>query len=434
MNKHRVRKTVIIVLAAVLIVGAVVGISIEPASYYGTLGGQIAEAKTLAETAPLGNGIGEYAEYTVREFEGEIARAEYIYEQRSLSYGQTKDYCDAFSERVAAFRSAANSEILTEEQTSALKREGKTYRKEIDAGTMRLLLSVSGNKIDRPAPINLNVLSDAALYEKIFEKFCAKVGVEGMTLTYLQNGDFPCYVSTLLMLQAEQKDLQVYAFDTEKETFSALYRAEKQEDGYLFSVKTGGTYFVLFEELNGEKTSGKDLDALLKEAAEEARKEAEEEQKLPPAPPEEAGKKYVYVEIRCDTIVDTSKLTNPAVAPYVPKDGVILKETRYELLEGETAFEVLKRVTRQEGIQMEFRSDPLYSGAYIEGIHHIYEYDAGGGSGWMYKVNGWFPNYGCGVYKLKDGDKMVWCYTCNIGKDVGDQYYDEHPDANPEYP
>ena len=34
---------------------------------------------------------------------------------------------------------------------------------------------------------------------------------------------------------------------------------------------------------------------------------------------------------------------------------------------------------------------------------------------------------------MKDGDKMVWCYTCNIGKDVGDQYYDTHPDANPEY-
>ena len=132
-------------------------------------------------------------------------------------------------------------------------------------------------------------------------------------------------------------------------------------------------------------------------------------------------------------MVDTGKLTNQAVAKYIPKDGTILAETRVEITDGETAFEVLKRVTREKRIQMEFRNDPLYSGAYIEGINHLYELDGGSGSGWMYKVNGWFPNYGCSQYKMKDGDKMVWCYTCNIGKDVGDQYYDTHPDASPEY-
>ena len=73
---------------------------------------------------------------------------------------------------------------------------------------------------------------------------------------------------------------------------------------------------------------------------------------------------------------------------------------------------------------MEFREDPMYSGAKVEGINHIYEQDAGSGSGWMYKVNGWFPNYGSSQYKVKDGDKIVYCYTCDIGKDVGDQYYD----------
>ena len=82
---------------------------------------------------------------------------------------------------------------------------------------------------------------------------------------------------------------------------------------------------------------------------------------------------------------------------------------------------------------MEFSYSSVYDSAYIEGINNIYEFDAGGGSGWMYKVNGWFPNYGCSNYELKNGDVMVWCYTTNIGKDVGDQYYEQHPDANPEY-
>ena len=131
--------------------------------------------------------------------------------------------------------------------------------------------------------------------------------------------------------------------------------------------------------------------------------------------------------------MDTDKLTNPTVAKYVPADGTILAPTVCEIKEGESVFELLQRVTRNQGIQMEFRDDPLYSGAYIEGINHLYEFDGGPGSGWMYKVNGWFPNYGCSQYKVKDGDAIVWCYTCNIGKDVGDQYYDTHPDANPEY-
>ena len=154
---------------------------------------------------------------------------------------------------------------------------------------------------------------------------------------------------------------------------------------------------------------------------------------LPVSSEKVSAKKYCMVEIRCDTVVDTGKLTNQAVAKYIPKDGTILAETRVEITDGETAFEVLKRDTREKRIQMEFRNDPLYSGAYIEGINHLYELDGGSGSGWMYKVNGWFPNYGCSQYKMKDGDKMVWCYTCNIGKDVGDQYYDTHPDASPEY-
>ena len=38
----------------------------------------------------------------------------------------------------------------------------------------------------------------------------------------------------------------------------------------------------------------------------------------------------------------------------------------------------------------------------------------------MYKVNDWFPNYGCSSYYLKDGDEIVCCYTCEgLGTDVG---------------
>lgn len=40
----------------------------------------------------------------------------------------------------------------------------------------------------------------------------------------------------------------------------------------------------------------------------------------------------------------------------------------------------------------------------------------------MYKVNGWFPNYGASRYQLKAGDVVEWVYTCNLGRDVGGYY------------
>lgn len=136
--------------------------------------------------------------------------------------------------------------------------------------------------------------------------------------------------------------------------------------------------------------------------------------------PETPVKMKCTVEIVCDTLLDTSKVENEAILPYIPSDGVVLAETEVEFTEGESAFEVLKRVCRQKDIQMEFRADSAYSGYYIEGINYMYEFDGGALSGWMYKVNEKFPNYGCARYIMKDGDKMVWMYTCDLGRDVGD--------------
>ena len=82
-------------------------------------------------------------------------------------------------------------------------------------------------------------------------------------------------------------------------------------------------------------------------------------------------------------------------------------------------FDVLKRTCRANGIQMEFSMAPAYGTAYIEGIGNLYEFDGGPLSGWMYSVNGVFPNYGCAAYTLKEGDVVAWRYTCDLGGDIG---------------
>ena len=137
--------------------------------------------------------------------------------------------------------------------------------------------------------------------------------------------------------------------------------------------------------------------------------------------------KYDYsctIEIRCDTILNNMGNLTSGKEGYVPKNGTILRTTTVGFNDGETVFDVLKRICDSKGIQIEFSYTPMYGSNYVEGINHLYEFDCGSQSGWMYKVNGWFPNYGSSSYKLKDGDVIVWCYTCNgLGEDVGGGVY-----------
>lgn len=126
------------------------------------------------------------------------------------------------------------------------------------------------------------------------------------------------------------------------------------------------------------------------------------------------------ISIQCDTILNNLDKLEEAKAPHVPRDGVILPLTTVEFTQGETVFDVLKRVCDAADLQIEYSWTPLYDSYYVEGINHLYEFDCGFESGWMYKVNNWFPNYGCSAYELQGGEEIVWYYTCTgLGTDVG---------------
>lgn len=126
------------------------------------------------------------------------------------------------------------------------------------------------------------------------------------------------------------------------------------------------------------------------------------------------------IEIRCDTVLDNMENLSDGKEAYVPENGCILSSSTVDFTEGETVFDILERVCSYAGIQLEYSWSPVYDSYYIEGMNHLYEFDCGNESGWMYKVNGWYPNYGCSAYTLNDGDAIVWTYTCNgLGADVG---------------
>ena len=126
------------------------------------------------------------------------------------------------------------------------------------------------------------------------------------------------------------------------------------------------------------------------------------------------------LSVRCDTILSNMEDYGEKRLKTVPPDGIIYPEKQVVFYEGESVFNLLLREMKINGIHFEFVNTPLYKTAYIEGINNIYEFDFGELSGWMYKVNGVFLRYGCSSYILKEGDRVEWVYTCNLGKDVGD--------------
>ena len=128
------------------------------------------------------------------------------------------------------------------------------------------------------------------------------------------------------------------------------------------------------------------------------------------------------ISIECSNILDNMDNLKKTKEEFIPEDGWILKETEVAFQGGETVFDVLKKVCGENGIHMSSKYTPLYKSYYIEGINQLYEMDCGKNSGWMYSVNGKYPNYGCSEYKLKNGDKIEWRYTCDLGADVGNKY------------
>ena len=126
--------------------------------------------------------------------------------------------------------------------------------------------------------------------------------------------------------------------------------------------------------------------------------------------------KTVTIAISCKTAINNGLNEKPGFS-HLPSNGVILQNMKVEFNEGDTVFDILVKITRKKGIHMEYRGSG--SNTYIEGINNLYEFDGGSNSGWMYSVNGVYPNYGVGAYKVKSSDVIKFNYTCNLGADLG---------------
>lgn|GEM_PF-6071209 len=127
--------------------------------------------------------------------------------------------------------------------------------------------------------------------------------------------------------------------------------------------------------------------------------------------------------INCENALKADSGLADSIRDELPADGVVFYSNEFEIREGDTVYDVISRACEENGIQMESTKVGMSSAMYIEGIANLYEFDCGNLSGWMYSVNGDFPQISVSQTKVSDGDEVRLLYSCNIGRDVGDNYY-----------
>jgi len=137
------------------------------------------------------------------------------------------------------------------------------------------------------------------------------------------------------------------------------------------------------------------------------------------------GSFTVTLSVRVDTILPFMPLLHRDKHELVPADGVIFPPTQVTAYEGESVFNVLQREMRRNRIHMSSRFTPIFNSAYVEAINNLFEFDVGPRSGWLYRVNGVFPNFGSSLYTLSPGDVIEWMYTVDLGRDVGATWIEE---------
>ena len=116
----------------------------------------------------------------------------------------------------------------------------------------------------------------------------------------------------------------------------------------------------------------------------------------------------VTLSIRCDVLEKKPD--------HVPQDGLILPETSFPIVPGDTVYTILTEAAQVHRIHLETNGGAGMR--YVAGISNLYEFDFGDLSGWIFRVNGQEADQGCEQYALQDGDRIEWLYTCEMGNDL----------------
>lgn len=123
--------------------------------------------------------------------------------------------------------------------------------------------------------------------------------------------------------------------------------------------------------------------------------------------------KKVRLTIQCTGILSHRELWKEGIEEVVPDDGIFFSGD-CKFVEGDTVYDILKKICREKNIALDSQYTPVYGTYYIQGIGNLYEFDCGSESGWKYTVNGKMPGEGCSSYKPDNGDDIVFYYDYQL--------------------
>ncbi len=147
----------------------------------------------------------------------------------------------------------------------------------------------------------------------------------------------------------------------------------------------------------------------VEQKAQEPLKVQETEEKTETAPEPETVN-TVSVTVDCSDVLNNMESLKEEKRGIIPQNGIMYANSKVEIQEGDSVFDVLRRALISSGVHLEFSLTPVYNSAYIEGIGNLYEFDCGERSGWKFSVNGEVPRVGCSDVLVKPSDKIVFFY------------------------
>ena len=213
--------------------------------------------------------------------------------------------------------------------------------------------------------------------------------------------------------------------DQHTETKIEEEQKEGKEEEEYFDVESaeGEVDYSKYEESEEEEESSVQISDGTQAEKDQYQTDPVPEGHQMPVEPEDvkvdkSSQKTCYLTITCHTILKNMEDLTPGKEVLVPSNGILYAKKAVPFYEGESVFDVLKRETKKNRIHMESNFTPMYNSAYVKGIGNLYEFDCGSNSGWMYCVNGWYPNYGVSRYMVQENDEIEFNYTCDLGRDL----------------
>lgn len=218
-----------------------------------------------------------------------------------------------------------------------------------------------------------------------------------------------CLVLALLLCACGQKAASVSPTDAPsapKQEVSAVTPAEKESAEKEETPTAPAEKVTEAPTTQMEKSAAEDTAVSNQESVSDTTKvdTPVSNDPVPSAPPIQPSAESCTISIVCHTAVGKNDAA--------PTSGVILSSTAVTLSGGESVYDVLCTACSANGIALSGNS------GYIKSIGGLAERACGGGSGWLYRVNGAVPGVGCGSYAVTDGDSIEWVYTCEMGNDL----------------